>query len=402
MHGSFITRNSTRSDPRPLACVIGEIDLVRALALAGVRSAVVAPPGAITRYSRFTTAVIDWIDPWMQPEALVERLVRFGSSQAQTPVLFYDGDWDLLVVSRFRKALGTAFRFVVPDGQLVEDLVDKARFQALAERLALPVPLGRRLSPVDGSTPSDIDLRFPLVVKPLTRQHETWKDLSPAKAIHIRDSAGLRELWPRLVDASVDAFFQEVVPGPESAIESYHVYRDAEGDIVGEFTGRKIRTYPRAYGYSTALEISDSGEVASIGRETTERLALQGVAKLDFKRGPDGHLYLLEVNPRFNLWHHPGAKAGVNLPALVYADLTGRPRPAIGPVRSGVRWCSLANDARAARESGVPLARWIAWALTCEAMSPLAWNDPLPAVRGGFDRLAARLKARVSRPRQAR
>src|SRR5215470_19812901 len=40
---------------------------------------------------------------------------------------------------------------------------------------------------------------------------------------------------------------------------------------------------------------------------------LTGVAKPDFKRAPDGRLLLLEINPRFNLWHHLGAVAGVNL-----------------------------------------------------------------------------------------
>ena len=60
-----------------------------------------------------------------------------------------------------------------------------------------------------------------------------------------------------------------------------------------------------------------------------ERLALTGVAKLDFKRDPQGNLRLLEINPRFNLWHHAGAIAGVNIPALVYADLAGLPRPPV-------------------------------------------------------------------------
>ncbi|MCC2670222.1 MAG: ATP-grasp protein, partial [Armatimonadetes bacterium] len=52
------------SRTRPLACVIGDIDLVRPLGLAGIRSAVVAKPGDPIRYSRFTEQVIDWLDPW--------------------------------------------------------------------------------------------------------------------------------------------------------------------------------------------------------------------------------------------------------------------------------------------------------------------------------------------------
>jgi ATP-grasp in the biosynthetic pathway with Ter operon len=69
--------------------------------------------------------------------------------------------------------------------------------------------------------------------------------------------------------------------------------------------------------------MTDAGDVRRTGREVVERLALTGVAKLDFKRDLQGNLRLLEINPRFNLWHHRGAIVGVNIPALVYADLTG-------------------------------------------------------------------------------
>jgi len=124
-----------------------------------------------------------------------------------------------------------------------------------------------------------------------------------------------------------DVLAQELVPGPETRIESYHVYVDRSGTIAGEFTGRKIRTLPATCGHSTALEISDAADVRAEGRALAEKLDLRGVAKFDFKRGPDGRLHLLEINPRFNLWHHLGAAAGVNLPAMVYADLTGLPRP---------------------------------------------------------------------------
>src|SRR6266446_1845327 len=117
----------------PLACVIGDMDLVRPLGLAGIPCAVVSPPWAPPRYSRFSRAVLDWIDSWEQPEELVDRLMGFGATQSDRPVLFYEEDGDLLLISRYRDRLAKVFRFVVPEPTLVEDLVDKARFQALAK-----------------------------------------------------------------------------------------------------------------------------------------------------------------------------------------------------------------------------------------------------------------------------
>ena len=58
----------------------------------------------------------------------------------------------------------------------------------------------------------------------------------------------MSELWPRLVASGTELLAQELIPGPESRIESYHVYVDEQGAIVGEFTGQKIRTKPSAFG----------------------------------------------------------------------------------------------------------------------------------------------------------
>ncbi len=391
---------SMRRSNQPLACVIGGMDLVRALALAGIHSAVVAKEGEVSRYSRFAVAVVDARDPWSDAEQLVERLLRFAETQLERPVLYYDGDGSLLLVSRYRARLQEAFRFVVPESELVEELTDKARFQALAERFGLPVPRSAVLSARDASGLSGIDLPFPLVLKPRARPMERWRPLGGgAKAVRIDSPAVLRELWPRIAELEADVLAQELVPGPETCIESYHAYVDGEGETVGEFTGRKIRTYPAESGYSTAVTVTAADDVTEVGREVLRRVDLRGVAKCDFKRGPDGRLHLLEINARFNLWHHPGARAGVNLPALVYADLVGLPRESAPRARAGVCWCTLRDDARAAREVGVPLRRWLWWAWGCEAKWAFAWDDPMPFIRGVVGRRLARLLRRPGRRR---
>jgi len=319
-------------------------------------------------------------------------LVQFGAAQPVPPVLFYEEDRELLLISRHREELAKAFRFVVPDATLVEDLVDKARFQALAARLPLPVPPALALDPEQPLPPEVLDLRFPLIVKPLTRRSDQWAPLAgSAKAIEVGTPAELRALWPQLAAAGIPVLAQEIIPGPETAIESYHVYVDAAGRTVGEFTGKKIRTHPQAFGDSTALVTTDSADVAALGRELVSKLALRGVAKFDFKRAPDGRLYMLEVNPRFTLWHHLAAVAGVNIPALVYADLVGGPRPPGGRARAGVRWCKLWRDRSAARTANLPLWRWLPWALACEAKCGLAWDDPFPLARAALHAVTRRL-----------
>lgn len=369
---------------RALALVMGDIDLVRPLALAGVPCAFFGLPADPARLSRHVRVRLPWIDHWERPEELVDALLAFAAGQDAPPVLLAQTDGDLLLASRHRERLAGAFRLPLAAAGLIEDLADKARFAALAQRLELAVPPSQQLRP-GADAPEDVRLRYPLVVKPLVRNAHVWGPIGEAaKARDVAAPEDLRALWPRLSEGGVAVLAQELVPGPESRIESYHAYVDAAGRVAGEFTGRKIRTRPARYGFTTALEITAQPDVAALGRETLERVGLRGPAKADFKRGPDGALHLLEINARFNLWHHAGAVAGVNLPALAYAEHTGAPAPAVNRARAGVRWALPLSDVRAARAAGVPLRRWLRWAIACETLSGVALDDPFAFLPGAF------------------
>jgi predicted ATP-grasp superfamily ATP-dependent carboligase len=368
---------------------MGDMDLVRPLVSAGSACAIVGRPGSPALHSRHAKARLPWRDDFATAEAVVENLVDFAKAQSSPPVLFYQEDAQLLLVSRFRDRLAPAFRFIVAEAELVENLVDKARFQDLAERHGVPVPPARRFHPAT-QNPDTLALRFPIVLKPLTRLAR-WNDKAGLhKAFAAENAEALHALWPQLVALDIELLAQELIPGPEAHIESYHCYIDGAGSIVAEFTGRKIRTYPPAFGHTTALEITDADDVRRQGRGIAERLGLTGVAKFDFKRGAAGALHLLEINPRFTLWHHPAAVAGLNIPALVYADLTGTPRPPVRPARPGVRWSRVWADFPAGRAMGMPLREWLAWTWSCEVKSSLAWDDPLALPRATCQRLAAR------------
>jgi len=393
MSQPILTQPITSGAPAPrtaLACVMGDMDLLQPIAMTGVPCAVVTRLGVPSLYSRFTQSSLQWDDFSQDTEILLDALIRFGKAQSERPILFYEEDAQLLFVSRHREQLSQAFRFVVADATLVEDLVDKARFQALAQRHGLPVPAARQFHPAT-LEPGALDLTFPVIIKPLNRAGR-WDDtFGLRKAIEAESFEALRALWPSLVALDIELLAQELIAGPETQIESYHCYVDERGNIAGEFTGRKIRTFPVAYGHTTALEITDVADVRRHGRDAVERLGLTGVAKLDFKRDRSGKLHLLEINPRFTLWHHAGAVAGVNIPALVYADLTGTPRSPAVPVKAGVRWCRPWKDLPAARQSKVPMTSWVPWLIGCEAKSTLSWSDPMPAVRSTLHRLTTRI-----------
>jgi predicted ATP-grasp superfamily ATP-dependent carboligase len=358
-----------------LACVMGDMDLVRPLGLAGIPCVVVAPPGSPQTCSRFVRGVIPCHDD-TPDDVLLDALLRFAATQPEPPVLCIQDDARLLMASRHRARLSGAFRLALAEPELIEDLLDKARFARLADRLGLPVPPTRRIRP-----DAPPDLQLPVIIKPV-RRDATWDQLAAgSKAFEATTPEAFRALCRKLA-AGPDLLAQQLIPGPETRIESHHAYVDATGAIAGDFTGRKIRTWPAVFGQSTALELTDAPDVAALGRQVLRTIGLRGMAKLDFKRDPDGALHLLEINPRFTLWHHLGAVAGLNLPALVHADLCGLPRPPMQPARPGATWCRPREDWHAAREAGVPIHRWLRWLRRCEANASFSPRDPLPFLQG--------------------
>jgi D-aspartate ligase len=386
-----------RKAEKAMAVVLGArvIEVVRSLAMAGIPTGVVTPTGDPARWSRCARNVMTW--DWMQPAdrhdaALADRLVEFGRRQAVPPVLLYCSDQSMVFVSRHRERLAQAFRFVVPDPDLVAALEDKALFAALALEKGLPVPPTVVLDQHSPAPPDALlGLGLPLVIKPTVRDR-SWALAagSATKALRVETRDALLAFWPRLAGLSGPAVAQECIPGPETAVVSHHVYVDEHGDVAAEFTGRKIRTVPVEYGHTSALSVTDDPEVARVGRAVCAALGLRGVAKLDLKYGPDGRLYLFEINARLTLWAHPGARAGVNLPAVVYADLTGAPRPAAA-ARRCVDWVH-PKDVVAARAHGLTVGEWLRWVWRDRPVKAVwRWDDPLPLLGMAAVRVRGRL-----------
>lgn len=378
LFGRGSSRAADAAAEPPLALLLGDVDMLAALRLAGIRAIVMAERGSPLRRSRNVVGALPPVDPWREADRLVESLIRLGERRASRLVLFYQQDSELLAISRARARLERHFDFLLPSAEMVEDLVDKSRFLALAEKFGLPVPVTIVLGPRRRKLPKRMP--YPALVKPVRRDGR-WEFLhGRGKAAVARSEEKLLDLWDAARRLGLSLVAQQLVAGPESAVVSYHAYVSANGRALGEFTGGKIRTRPAAFGHTTALQVINDRDVFEGGRRVRDQLGLIGVMKIDFKRAPDGRLYLLEINPRYNLWHHPGAVAGVNLPAIAYADLTGTALPLPPIARSGVRWCRWADKA-AAREAGMSLFGWLRWAAACQAKSGLALSDPLPTVQ---------------------
>jgi D-aspartate ligase len=385
--------------------LLGGLNIVRALGMAGI-PVVIASSGRRTTSmaSRYCSGVIE-LPPITDRAAVVETLIDKARPFGKPLPLVYDNDDRLSLVQDYRAALAPHFALLLNEPALADALVEKSRFQALAEQAGLPVP--RRL---DWETLDAVS--GPVLVKPRTRT--AW-DNSVVRR-HLFGGAGKARLFangreaqgailssPLVAPLAGQLSFQEYVPGGDDAIWSFHGFAAPGGEVLEWFVGRKIRTWPALTGDSSYLRLARDPRLVALGRDIARRLGLAGIFKMDFKRNDaTGRYYLLEINTRFNLWHYLGAAGGVNLPQVAYEYLLSGKKPLHAEASPGVRWLSLHYDWRAFREQrargALTAGGWL-WSLAYRPMvyDLFSWSDPRPFVRHCTKRLRAALTRRMHR-----
>jgi predicted ATP-grasp superfamily ATP-dependent carboligase len=389
------------TSPQPTAVLIGGVNLVRCLGLAGIPTVVATPdpeePALASRYC--TQAVL--LPAFDRAEAAVTALERLGERLAREngamPVLLYGSDDALDLIYPNRDRLGRVFRMLLNDAGVAEALLEKDRFQSFAEARGLPVPRSLpwdELAAFEGS----------VVVKPSAKAD--WHASSLKKSIFGYAKAlvfetGAEAAAHKGVTLHRDELTcQEYVPGDDTCIWSYHAVADETGAVLDSFIGRKIRTHPPRAGESAFIEMAHDDELRELGARIAAQVPLKGVFKMDFKRDArTGRWYLLEVNARCNLWHYLGTANGINLPGVACQYLANGARPsAPSRYRAAWRWLSLELDARAflqmRREGTLGAFGWLSSIVfSRNVYNVFAWHDPGPWLR--FWRL--RLTRRVAR-----
>ena len=395
--------DSVQAAHMPLAVVAGDISMIRALGLRGIPVALATAqtdaPMTRSRYCRDLIPIPGWVE---DPEGSLQALLDWARRQPVKPVLFYQGDHDMIAVSRDRERMAQAFHFVLPSAFLVEALSDKFQFADLALERGLPVPRTLRLHRGEDYAQRLRDWdSFPAVLKPSMRTNWFERVGNNQKALRVEDRGSLDAILRQIGDNDLDLLIQAAVEGGEEQIVSYHAYVRADGSTAAEFSGRKVRTAPRLYGISSHVAITDDAQVLALGRSVVQSLGFTGVLKIDFKIDVrDGKLYILEINPRFNLWHHPGTVAGVPIPELVYRDCVDGVQASAAPLRvrrAGVRWVEPMLDRKAMHEyrraGELSFGRWLVQLLTVDVNEGINWRDPAP----GLVFLATRVRNRLMR-----
>ena len=383
-----------RLDLKHLPVVLmGGINLVRTLGLAGIQAIVVSPdPRDAVFSSRYCVGKCV-LPPIEQGEAAVDALVALADKlcnlYGRRVPLMYGSDDALELIYAHRERLQRHFLLLLNDPDIGRALIAKDRFQALSVARGLPVPQelaweGTGHGTLAGTT-------GPVLIKPSIKVDwygSQLKDrLFPGDAKARVFETGAQALADPVVALFREQLtFQEYIPGGEDCLWSFHGLADGQGEVLVSFVGRKIRTYPPVDGESAYIELAHDRSLEQVGRDVARRLPLKGIFKMDFKRDPrNGEWYLLEINARYTLWHYLAACNGLNLIRAAYDFLVDGAQWETGHYRTSRRWLALHLDfrayrARAARGEAT-FGSWLASILLSRNVyNVFAWSDPGPWV----------------------
>lgn len=337
--------------------------------------------GFASRYAR----TLHCPDPTDHPEALLALLLREGRRLPEPGVLFPASDAFVLFVSRHRQALGEVFRMALPTEEVLEAIIDKRRQYELARAVGTPLPLTFTPHSLKDVDEIEARLAFPAIIKPCYG-HLWRKTYSSTKGIKVQNAAELRARLLDILPSGHEVVVQSIILGPATNHYKLCAYLGEQGEPRGVFTLRKLRQCPVEFGVGSMVESCHAPEVAAEGLRFLQGIGYRGIGSVEFKRDDrDGRLKLIELNPRIWQQNILAADCGVNLPLLMYRDLTGQPVESPTRFELGRRWLDLESDLASATEllerGELSLPRLALQWGSAGSFSKFAWDDPGPALK---------------------
>ncbi len=277
-------------------------------------------------YSRSCIAGYVLENPSKNEEATFRGLLEIGEKYGPGLPLFYTNDAQLKMINHYADELKKWFVFLLPEKSILDASLDKRLFENMAKTYEMPVPQTFHKDEVKHAE----ELDYPVIIKPTSRIHwfqsSVIRELgSQQKILLIENAAEFQKYKEKLDAENIDYIIQKYIKGTEAQILSFHTFFNAQSEPLGYYCGRKIRTYPYDYGLSCSLTLIEHEEMSRMSLDILKKIHFKGPIKIDYKLDEEtNRLYMLELNPRYNMWHYIGARAGINLPALAYNYLLNR------------------------------------------------------------------------------
>ncbi len=313
-------------------------------------------------------------------DAAVLEAIR---SEGERVVLFPERDENVeWALDNWAEARALADMPLPEDAEAVLRLRRKDLLPAVAAEAEVPSP-GTVLA--DGAeSVREANLRPPVVVKAVEGQE--FALAFGHKAVVAEDLDEAMRVAQEAHDRGFQTIIQEIVPDSHERIYSLLAYVARDSRPLVTVVGRKVRQGPLRFGTSAVFEVDYEPRVLDQGLRLLRTAGYTGIAHVEFALDPrDGEYRVLEVNTRLPVWAALAANRHLDLPRVVYDDLSGLEVDPLPTFKGDLTWVYLAKDVYVSlqmarrRELG-PRQFLSGYLRRPKARAVFAKDDPWPAV----------------------
>lgn len=277
-------------------------------------------------YSKYVSRAL--VAPYYKedPKGFIDFLMDYGKKQEKPPVLIPTADPYVEMVDRYWDQLKTVYLLPdLPQGYL-SAIVDKDRLYARMKDRGVLVPETLEVTEERLYQRVKEELGYPCVVKPVD-SHSFVKTFRK-KLFKVFDQEELEKAVETAESKGLKVVVQRIIQGPDTNKYTFDAYVNTEGRVTHCSTFHLLRLYPNDYGASVYTEHDYNEEIFDYGKKILEDIDFRGFAELEFKKDEQNRkVYLMEINVRIVNFNTLLEKIGLNIPYILYRDLTGNPLP---------------------------------------------------------------------------
>jgi len=394
-----------RSSHFPPAVIVGlglnGLGVSRSLHGHGIACVGIGVPGRRPSYAT-RTCRIRRCESWSEDE-LIATLKSVAAQSGHKSPLIITKEEAVRWVSNHRDELQDDFVLRLPSTATLDLLLSKSRFYDLAIKEGWEVPKTFTVRNKFELESQLADIPYPCILKP-DAKHSAFFANAPAKAYRINCGRELVERYESISQWEQIAVIQPWIEGGDDRIGFCLAYYNKECEPQGLFVGRKLRQYPIGCG-NTAIAAPAPAEwvspILNLSKKIFSTLNYQGIGSLEFKMQAGGTPILIEPTVgRTNLQNEIAVLNGVDLPAIAYFDMIGKPI-AHAPVAAAP--CKLVNGRAHWRvlkprddNTQISFRDWLAERSGRKQFMLFRMSDPAPFLRMLYDNVARFFRKLVS------
>lgn len=258
---------------------------------------------------------------------LLNFLIKYGKEQNEKIVIYPTHDHHTKFLAKYYDDL--IHYYCIPiNPETIPIVIDKKNQYLMCEKIGIPYPKTIFVNTQKEFEESIIKIKkmvFPLLIKPFSRAENPSGGFA-FRVIEIKNHSDFEKILPALKDYVNHGFLiSEIVPGEPDNIWAYTGYLNDKSEVIAGWTGRKLTQRPYYFGVFSSARCEFNPVVEEQGIKLLKAFNFIGSGEPEFKYDHRDDKYkLMEINPRYMMWHIVGMQGGVNLPLIQYYHVTGR------------------------------------------------------------------------------